>query len=633
MASNIDPTFPPDGVPVQKQGMRDNLRFAKEEIEALQDGLGKARQPGVKEEAGTSITVDAAYLGEAGRVLILTDGNETVTVTLAADVPVGRSVELIQRGAGVPIAVAGDGASLTIPAGAAASPAVQHGSVVLHKITTTAWIVRDRTGAAITGQGSAVEIGAVRWNARLVPSGHDPSNPGDPEEVRAFPGVMGAGANAVGGRGGQVLFVTNLNDSGAGSFRAAVTASGPRTVVFRVGGTISLQSPIVIREPYLTVAGQSAPGGGIQIDGRAFTSNMFRIETNDVIMRYLRIRKGWNANDPETLNGKVLACYRGAVDCVFDHLSLTWSGDGISVWPQPTGSRPVSRRLTYSNILYAESMRGGEHHRLAFLTGSEQAISDQFVDVDIIRCLLLNFSHRVPLLKNKRARMVNNLIYNWSRYATHLGGGIHADLIGNRYKTGPLYLTGVGNYEYEIGSFPGGGSTTSAGDPSIYLSGNIGPHNADPAADNWLMIREISSENGSEVGPLSTQYRRNEPLAPVGAAIRLLPVSDLDDELLPTVGCSHRLDCDGNWVNVRDECDERLVNHYLDGTGQLVAHEDEVGGFPTIAGGRPCQDSNDDGVPDRWSVANGIDPNEPGSGLALAPNNYTYLENYLNGVV
>ena len=111
--------------------------------------------------------------------------------------------------------------------------------------------------------------------------------------VPAFPGAQGGGAASVGGRGGAVIEVTNLNDSGTGSLRACVTASGPRTCVFRVGGTIVLQDYLTIQNPFLTIAGQTAPGGGIQIRGNGI---VIKYPAHDIVVRYIRHRRGWEGS-------------------------------------------------------------------------------------------------------------------------------------------------------------------------------------------------------------------------------------------------------------------------------------------------------------------------------------------------
>ena len=140
----------------------------------------------------------------------------------------------------------------------------------------------------------------------------------DPISIPAFPGAEGFGASTKGGRGGKVIFVTNLNDTGPGSLRSAVDAEGPRIVIFRVSGLISLASQIVVKNPFLTIAGQTAPGDGICL--RNFT---FNIATHDVVVRYLRSRLG----DLTSQEADSITLLSGAHDVILDHCSATWSID------------------------------------------------------------------------------------------------------------------------------------------------------------------------------------------------------------------------------------------------------------------------------------------------------------------
>src|SRR4051794_929731 len=137
-------------------------------------------------------------------------------------------------------------------------------------------------------------------------------------EIPAFPGAEGFGATTPGGRGGKVMMVTNLNDEGPGSFRSACEAEGPRLVIFRVSGLITLTKKLVIRNPYITIAGQTAPGDGICL--RNFT---FVIATHDVVVRYLRSRLG----DLTGQEDDCITLAAGATNVIIDHCSATWSID------------------------------------------------------------------------------------------------------------------------------------------------------------------------------------------------------------------------------------------------------------------------------------------------------------------
>jgi pectate lyase len=444
-----------------------------------------------------------------------------------------------------------------------------------------------------------------------------------PASVPAFPGAEGSGAAAVGGRGGQVIEVTNLDDSGPGSLRAAIQARGPRIVVFRIAGTIALDSQLRIEHPYMTIAGQTAPGGGILIKSKGVDGDSLHIATHDVIIRYLRIRVGAGSwlSTGEGSRGDAAAVYGGTdiYNIIFDHVSCSWATDEtFSVWANYGGAS----NITFQYGILAEPLEG---HSTNFITGGQtSALSEMVGDVDIHHTLFMNSSHRNPLVKTPTLRFVNNIIYNWGFYATQTVGGVSSDIIGNLYKKGP---SSPGNHEVQAAT---GG--VLGGNPSIYIAGNKGPYNSNPAADNWPMVAYVTGENGRETGPLSLDFRRSSPMAAQTFPITADSVLDLETILLPTVGASHRLDQYGNWVANRDAVDERLIQEYQAGRGTISTHEDDVGGFPTIASGTPYQDSDHDGMPDEWENLHGFDPNDPSDGPVDADRDgYTNVEEYLNG--
>jgi pectate lyase len=179
--------------------------------------------------------------------------------------------------------------------------------------------------------------------------------------VPAFPGAQGGGAASVGGRGGAVIEVTNLNDSGAGSLRACMLATGPRTCVFRVGGTINLLSSLRITKPYLSLAGQTAPGGGILLSGKDSSENMVVIATNDVIFRYIRVRKGYNGGCDDECGANIIMGVE-SYNIIVDHTSSTWNQD------EGIGNSASVRAVTISWNLVGEGIRStAEWHSTGIL--------------------------------------------------------------------------------------------------------------------------------------------------------------------------------------------------------------------------------------------------------------------------
>ncbi|RKP55158.1 hypothetical protein D7Z26_08020 [Cohnella endophytica] len=454
--------------------------------------------------------------------------------------------------------------------------------------------------------------------------------------VPAFPGAQGGGAISAGGRGGAVIKVTNLNDSGPGSLRACATASGPRTCVFTVGGTINLMSTILITNPNLTIAGQTAPGGGILIKGTNMSDNMIMVgvvgQDANVIIRYLRLRKGYNANGDDS--GGAIEIYNGN-NIILDHISVSWNQDeGIGVWKSANIS---TKNVTSQYNIMAEGLYP---HSTGLLAGGEGG-QDTETDIDMHHNLIMNDTHRNPLLKTKSSRVVNNITYNQSFYLAQVGGGISVDFIGNKYKKGPLY--GVTTYEsnfypHEIQAFPQAvpyDNNTAHGDPSIYLSGNVGWNQTNPSGNQWLLTSKIAWENEPETGAaIPASWKRTTPLPNTTYPIAAEPVGNIEDSILPTVGASQRISCDGAWVPARDSVDTRLINQYQTNTGInfIITNESQVGGYPTIAGGTPCTDTDNDGMPDAWEISNFGNLNQTSNG-DFNNDGYTNLEKFMNGML
>ena len=455
--------------------------------------------------------------------------------------------------------------------------------------------------------------------------------------IPAFPGAEGGGATSKGGRGGTVYHVTSLSGgTEAGTLRyCAVVATGPRTCVFDVGGTIELTSHINVSSPYLTIAGGTAPGGGITISGKNSTAVTFTARTHNIIVQGIRFRKGYNsgtpAQDGDSSNVTSVSATSGPVGpVIFDHVTVSWGQDeNGEAW----GSDPnAPKNITYQYAMFYEPLLA---HPVNFMTGAyDSSVADKMTDIDIHHSMLANSSHRNPMIKNRSFRFVNSLVYNWSDWALAVHGSGQVDIIGNKFKTGPLYMT-ESTKAYEIEATPIGNSTTATtGTMSLYVAGNVGPHNADPLADNWVMTRLIDLEsNGSaELGPLSESYRRLTPLPALLFPITAHDVATAETLVLAGAGASRRLDCAGNWVSNRDSADARIVAEYTAGNAGIVpANEDAVGGYPTIAAGTACTDTDGDGMPDIWETANGLNPASAADGPTLHASGYSNLERYLAG--
>ncbi len=458
----------------------------------------------------------------------------------------------------------------------------------------------------------------------------------------AFPGAQGGGAVSVGGRGGAVHKVTSLADAGPGTLReCAEVKSGPRTCIFMVGGVIELRTTLYITHPFLTVAGQTAPGGGILItraNDAPPIGNLVLISTNDVIWRYTRLRNRYLRECDEIAMGTNTECgalfgiESRAYNVIADHNSLSWNlDDAYGVWRG--GTNPV-HHVTMSMSLIAE---GHASHSTGMIAGaSTSALGSAVTDVDAHHNLMMNDNHRNPLFKNKSARIVNNLFYNHRFYATQVGGGGRFDIVGNVYKRGPMTAATL----FEIQAFPSQGADAVDGAPSLHVSGNLGWHGG-AGGDQWLLSNRVSGENGTQTGVIPDAWKRATPLDAMAGIDGIVPlafpivadpaerVAAMDGSVVPTVGASRRLDCGGFWVANRDAVDLRLIEQYRTDTG-IAALPTAFENIPAIAAGTPCADSDGDGMPDLWEMAKFGNLAQTAQG-DLNGNGYTNLEEYLHG--
>jgi len=438
----------------------------------------------------------------------------------------------------------------------------------------------------------------------------------------AFPGAEGEGASAVGGRGGAVIEVTNLNDSGTGSFRACVTASGPRTCVFRTGGTIALASDIHITNPYLTVAGQTAPGGGITIKGPV-KERMIFVQTHDVIIRYVRLRPGPTSS--ASCCGSGIEASNGSSNVIIDHVSISWAVDqNANVWYD-------SHNVTYQWDIISEPLNcsdhsGGECHGYNMILGNGWLDDNgncmpggcTFNNISIHHNLFSEATERNPRIETGPINVVNNVVYtnsslpyeDWSSESDNTEGLIMAGL--------PVKVNYVSNY-IKIGS------AAAAQAPDNYINVCCGT-----SAAQIYESGDFDSAGTPIVGSSVSQWMMNAPTSM--QAITTTPADAAYTAVLADAGNSKRLDCLGKWVGNYDSVDTRVINDVRNGTGQIINDPSDVGGWPSLSPGTPCTESLHDGIPDQWKAASGLSSSDAGLAQRLAPNGFTYLENYLNGV-
>ncbi|MCU0881230.1 MAG: pectate lyase [Hyphomonadaceae bacterium] len=366
-----------------------------------------------------------------------------------------------------------------------------------------------------------------------------------------------------GGAGGQIIRVTTLAGDGEGSFKAAVSTPGPRTVVFEVGGVIDLGGQTLrITEPFLTIAGQTAPSPGITL-----IRGGIDITTHDVIFRHIRVRPG-EAGAPKR-SGRDFDSIStiGARDVIVDQCTLTWGTDeNLSAsGPRFTGDTPeawragTSHRITFTNNLIAESLSDSTHAKGEHSKGS--LIHDNASDILIHRNIYAHNVERNPLFKGGvRGAITNNLIYNPGHRA------IHYNLMANEWGRQPFQ---VGRMTV-IGNALRGGNDTDEGLPLVMLGGQ---------GDLALYLRDnIAVDRHGAPLPATGTYTSggatfrmaSRPLD-LPAGLVLVPARTLERELLTTVGARP-------WD--RDAHDIRILADIAEGRGHVIDSEADVGGYP-----------------------------------------------------
>lgn len=474
-------------------------------------------------------------------------------------------------------------------------------------------------------------------------------------KIPSFPGAEGGGMYTIGGRGGKVLTVTNLNDDGEGSFRWACEQGGARIIVFNVAGIIKLKTPIILRAPYVTIAGQTAPGDGVCIAGESF-----QVDTHDVIVRHMRFRRGntnvWYRED--SFGGNPVG------NIMIDHCSCEWGldenisfyrhmfdlGDKIGKRKEPTVN------VTIQNTISAKAL-DTYNHAFGSTIGGE--------NTTFMRNLWADNTGRNPSIGwGGVFNFINNIVYNWV-HRTADGGeySTMSNFINNYYKPGPLTpkdspvgyrIVKSESRSQKLFPYPQYGR--------VYAVGNIMEGNDEVTKDNWNGGVQVADIKGDVPSDVLALMRSNEPF-PM-APLTILPKEQTFDYVLANVGAT---------LPTRDIVDERIVEevrtgkaYYVkklpkknpygdmwglspksqkeDGTFKyrrlsndsykygIITDPAQMGGYPEYKG-KPYKDSDMDGMPDKWETAHGLNPNDPSDANAdCTGDGYTNIEKYINGI-
>ncbi|HOX87174.1 MAG TPA: pectate lyase [bacterium] len=414
----------------------------------------------------------------------------------------------------------------------------------------------------------------------------------------AFPGAEGYGRFTAGGRGGRVIAVTHLQDSGAGSLRAALEAGGPRTVVFNVSGTIALQSPIMVENGDLTVAGQTAPGDGICVKGYPII-----LDADNLILRFLRLRLG---DENKIADDAISATHQR--DIIIDHCSMSWGNDEVASFYD-------NANFTLQWCLISESLHFSHHpkgpHGYGGIWGGRGA--------SFHHNLLAHHASRTPRFNGSRNHgrpeqeivdFRNNVIYNWGFNSAYGGEGGRHNIIANFYRAGPATRGDslrfcIVNPWYDRGCW-------FVADNFVFGYPNV-------SLDNWA----------GGVQPLTKEACRAEQAFPV-APVQTQPAGQAFLLVLENAGAV---------LPKRDALDRRIVEEVRTGTalygGQwgagsgIIDSQSEVGGWPELHSLPAPADRDGDGMPDGWEASRGLNPDDPIDGNLLS-GGWTHLEVYLN---
>lgn len=399
----------------------------------------------------------------------------------------------------------------------------------------------------------------------------------------AFPGALGYGAHAAGGRGGRIIAVTTLDDSGPGSLRTCIEESGPRICVFRVGGVIRFTTKRpVIKNPYITIAGQTAPGGGILLahaGGEDGLTPLVIKNTHDVIVRHIRVRPDMRGTNRGSNSAFII---ENSHDVILDHVSASWALD------ENVGGYSNTDNVTISGSIFAEGIP--KHDKCALL--SSDPTKPQHLT--FINNLCAHNGDRNPDINfpaKSCVEVINNVLYNgqfefsevWGSY-----GGTPVSIIGNWYRAGPNTHKGAYAVTRQL--------VGARGLPQIYMAGN----KLDGLA--------------AEANPSAGEVMVGKPPCPL--TVEPIPAAEAYERVLA-----------GSGAFPRDSVDRRIVADVRGRTGKIVSGP---GALPTLDAGTPYEDSDADGMSDSWERAHGLNPAVNDAWGDIDNNGWANLDEFLD---
>lgn len=455
--------------------------------------------------------------------------------------------------------------------------------------------------------------------------------------IPAFPGAEGGGAFTAGGRGGKVYVVNSLADAGPGTLREACEAGGARIVVFNVAGIIRLKTPIAVKAPYITIAGQTAPGDGVCIAGESFL-----IDTHDVILRFLRFRRG----ETDVMRRDDAVGGNAVGNIMIDHISASWGLDeNMSIYRHVYDRSGENLKLptvniTIQNSIFSECLDVYNHAFGSTIGG---------LNSTFMRNLWAsNISRNPSVGMYGDFGFVNNVIWNW--WNRSIDGGddrSEYNIINNYFKPGPITPVNK-EISYRVLKPE---SSREKGKHDVfgkaYVSGNYIEGYPKVSQDNWNGGVQPENPNKSKE-KLLAEIRVNQPfkLANFG---KILTAEQSYSYVTANVGAT---------LPRRDAVDERIVKQvktgkvfYNEAIGDagsspyvkrrlpadsyklgIITDVNQVGGYPEYKG-TPYKDTDQDGMPDAYELKKGLDPNDASDASKIAASGYSHIEEYLNSVV
>lgn len=450
----------------------------------------------------------------------------------------------------------------------------------------------------------------------------------------AFYGDEGGGASATGGRGGVVYMVTSLIDETEhtqGTLRWALNQPGERIILFKVSGIIGLKSPLTIKKGNVSIMGHSAPGDGICIKNYPLV-----IDADNVVVKFLRFRLG----DEDTGNSSDAITCTGRRNIMIDHCSMSWSVDECA-------SCYDNENFTMQYCIISESLKAsthpkGNHGYGGIWGGTNATFHHNLLAHHDSRNPRFNGDRFTGIIDNEKVDFRNNVIYNWGGRAGYAGEGGYYNMVNNYYKQGP---SSTSPYFYRPDSNPSNGNELSplsntlqaigkkglwgkyyiAGNTMDLKNGTVTPNN------DWDGVYPDISPSRDDLDDTAANREDIKKQIKLSSEVSLPTIftqsaSEAYNAVLEYAGASLK----------RDAVDKRVVNDVKNRTGSLIDTQAEVGGWPVYNSEKNPLDVDNDGIPDSWEDANGLDKNKSSDGKerSLDPNGvYSNLEVYLNSLV